>query len=849
MIRTILMLAAGGALCLSVQIAGADSAPPDLWDQSWVAAHSGYTKSKFCADAAQSSACLNNSQECMDAYMKAYVQNSWTCAGVVYPSSEAERAALKARLQKKYSNEVPSSGTAPMQSVVETKNLDRAADPPDVWDPNWKRPSSSYGAKEFCADAAGSLACSEHSEICDDDYNKAFLSYFWSCPGLKYPNNLQTEGQRLRDKYKDDHGDQQIRQMAEQGDADAQEKLGTMYARGFVIAQDHREAMNWYRKAADRGNLEAQADIGRLYRDGSGVPQDYRKALEWYRKAAERGNVQGELGLFKLYDQGWGVPKDGKQSVFWLTKAAESGDVFSQMTLGDLYVNGRPDVPQSYRDAIRWHRAAADKGLTYAQFSLGQIYRTGSPDIRDYGQALDWYRKAAEGGHVQAVYFVGVFYENGWGVSQDYSQAMAWYHKAADQGNAQAQWAIGWLYDNGQGVPQDYGQALAWYRKAADQGNPTAQNFVGILYRSGKGMPKDYVQAMTWFRKAADQGDAGAQFNVANLYETGQGVPSDFTIARFWYQKAADQGSTAAKDALAKLGATKPAEMTKADFYDRNIQAIVAKQQASAPADQSQQQTQAATDRDAKRQQIADLQSKISDLKDDAETNEQAAANFDQQSQVLQGPGAIMARTFATQKRQEVQRINRQISELQDQLQSVQSQPEPRYSTDNNPSVPPNSTPAIRASAPAGATAAAGGASGSAVVGGAASGCWSSELDAINDPIVRARLGNNRVQQVIQIAQGGGAAALDQQIALMQQQEQQAENGIRDANQAIAATAPGGPEEGVTPRECSDMNQHVAGAPVSAHAAAMCQRLAMKNELHLASGLIEVMQCVRASTR
>jgi TPR repeat protein len=316
-----------------------------------------------------------------------------------------------------------------------------------------------------------------------------------------------------------------------------------------------------------------------------------------------------------------------------------------------------------------------------------------------------------------------------------------------------------------------------------------------------------------WWRKAADQGYAPAQAQMGLVYANGiGGVPKDFTVARSWYQKAADQGNTIAKEGLTNLDAKGPKSMASNGGSDK-----------------------------------ADLQSKINDLKEDAEANEQAAENFEQQAQVLQGPGGSMAAMLATQKRQKVQSINRQISELQSQMQAIQSQPETRYPTDNNSSVQPNSTPAVRTSAVAGETAApAGGTSGSAVVGSAASGCWSSELDAINDPIVRARLGNNRVQQIIQIAQGGGAAALDQQIGLMQQEEEQAKHGIRDANQDIAATAPGGPEASVTPRECADRRQT---GNMSARAAAMCQRLSMQNMLHLASGLIEVMQCVRASIR
>jgi hypothetical protein len=131
------------------------------------------------------------------------------------------------------------------------------------------------------------------------------------------------------------------------------------------------------------------------------------------------------------------------------------------------------------------------------------------------------------------------------------------------------------------------------------------------------------------------------------------------------------------------------------------------------------------------------------------------------------------------------------------------------------------------------------------MVGSTASSCWSSELDAINDPIVRARMGSNVVPQTIQIAQTGGVAALDQQIALMRQTQADAKNAIRIADQAIAAIAQGAPPN-VSPRICATFQQ---SREPSAIMAAACERFSRQNELHLASGLIEVMQCVRASVR
>ena len=47
----------------------------------------------------------------------------------------------------------------------------------------------------------------------------------------------------------------ELKPFAEQGNADAQRRLGWMFDLGEGVPQDYAEAMKWYRKAADRGML------------------------------------------------------------------------------------------------------------------------------------------------------------------------------------------------------------------------------------------------------------------------------------------------------------------------------------------------------------------------------------------------------------------------------------------------------------------------------------------------------------------------------------------------------------------------------------------------------------------
>lgn len=76
---------------------------------------------------------------------------------------------------------------------------------------------------------------------------------------------------------------------AEQGNAQAQNKLGVFYEIGLRINQNDREAVKWYRLAAEQGYAEAQFNLGEMYEEGRGVQQDKPTAKAWYREACKNG--------------------------------------------------------------------------------------------------------------------------------------------------------------------------------------------------------------------------------------------------------------------------------------------------------------------------------------------------------------------------------------------------------------------------------------------------------------------------------------------------------------------------------------------------------------------------------
>ena len=86
----------------------------------------------------------------------------------------------------------------------------------------------------------------------------------------------------------------ELRVLAEQGDAEAQDTLGFMYANGRRVPRAYAQAVRWYRLAAEQGHASAQFHLGLMYANGQGVPQDNVEAHMWFNLAAAQSS--GEEG-------------------------------------------------------------------------------------------------------------------------------------------------------------------------------------------------------------------------------------------------------------------------------------------------------------------------------------------------------------------------------------------------------------------------------------------------------------------------------------------------------------------------------------------------------------------------
>src|SRR5699024_3413737 len=81
---------------------------------------------------------------------------------------------------------------------------------------------------------------------------------------------------------------QQIKELANKGDAQAKYTLANVFYQGLGIKQNLSAAAYWFNQAADNGVLAAQCTLAYMYSTGKGVTANKNKAFSLYQNAAAK---------------------------------------------------------------------------------------------------------------------------------------------------------------------------------------------------------------------------------------------------------------------------------------------------------------------------------------------------------------------------------------------------------------------------------------------------------------------------------------------------------------------------------------------------------------------------------
>ncbi len=171
----------------------------------------------------------------------------------------------------------------------------------------------------------------------------------------------------------------EAKKAADNGDAEAELRVGIMYDTGQGVPQNFTEALKWYKLSANQGNAIAQNNLGVMYLQGEGVAQNYFEAAKWIQQSANQDYSKAEMNLGFMYADGSGVRQNSINALGWFRKAAEQGDPAAQRNLGNIYSKEKI-VTWDYVEAYKWYTLAAAQGDNEATKGRDELADKMSPE-------------------------------------------------------------------------------------------------------------------------------------------------------------------------------------------------------------------------------------------------------------------------------------------------------------------------------------------------------------------------------------------------------------------------------------------------------------------------------------
>lgn len=283
--------------------------------------------------------------------------------------------------------------------------------------------------------------------------------------------------------------------------------------------------------------------VGLAYHNGwFMLPQDDKKAVAYFRRAAEKGHATAQLTMMRVAMR---YPDDtNEEAISWLLKAAEQGEPQAMYNLGISYhrgdIGGKPDIGKS-NELIR---RAAEFGYHAAFLRMAAIYANGDGVERNMRIAKYWawldFLKLSEDEKKQSPLFQFLEHDD---ISDDPKsgkkiiQGGIIIEKASEAGERDATNTIaGETLKKG-----DKEKAIQLFEKVARLGHSNAlDNLARIYWHEDE---KNYTEIKSLLERSAASCNVKAYYDLAALYCLGLGVEKDMAKAWSYLEKGINMGN------------------------------------------------------------------------------------------------------------------------------------------------------------------------------------------------------------------------------------------------------------------------------------------------------------------
>ncbi|WP_133126756.1 tetratricopeptide repeat protein [Legionella nagasakiensis] len=401
-----------------------------------------------------------------------------------------------------------------------------------------------------------------------------------------------------------------LNKSVEQGNPEAQLKLGELYASGNQVSRDLDKAKELIELAAAQDYLPAFYTMGKM----AYQQKDLMQAKEWYTKAADRNYIPAQIALAKLYLEKDSPFHDVHTGFLWLLKAAQNHSTEAQLALAKLYEEGTV-VTKDENLAKEWREKAKEseketpadvKRKVVAWLSNGKASTFAASGYRLGGIYSAWYNPDAlkENNYNQSPQMISIdrnsLYKPNFVMAEPNEILISEYYDALADSSGQLEYSdiIFPRYPMGHKNYLESGEPLvpdspviaqqdkqilyplSHEDKAFDDmdfmtladanknddksvyerlygkailGNSNAQFILGQMYEHGIEVKQDVQEAIRYYQLAAAQKDLRAEYNLGLLYLEGKKIEPNYQQGLSWLRDAAFKGNAPAQYVLARL--------------------------------------------------------------------------------------------------------------------------------------------------------------------------------------------------------------------------------------------------------------------------------------------------------
>ncbi len=241
--------------------------------------------------------------------------------------------------------------------------------------------------------------------------------------------------------------------------------------------------INQLKEAAENNNAEAQFWLGQAYFQGENVQKNETKGFQWVVLSANQGYTKAQTAVGECYLYGDGTTQNENKAIEWLKKAADKNDPIAAYDLGHHYLYTVDEPVEAYE----YLRKAVE--YKYEGFYIGQNGEEYNSAMFDYGACA-----------ATVAMLYGIIPEDC--LSDPNATDAKCIFFAAKHGSLEAQYYVGRYYlESGK-----YNEAFKLIKQSAENDYPMAKYDLGVMYYQGKGVTKNTQTAIKWWKEAASDG-------------------------------------------------------------------------------------------------------------------------------------------------------------------------------------------------------------------------------------------------------------------------------------------------------------------------------------------------------